>query len=194
LIYGLASTAYGLAGMFSQNRKNLSTMINQGSLDYYLTLPKNILFHLSTSSFSPFALGDLIFGLTIFFILHVFSPLIVLFVFTGMIMLISIDLIGSSLAFFMGNSEKLSNVIHDSSTTFAIYPLGIFSDWVKIILVTIIPVAFISAIPLEILKVFSIELMLITIGVALLFLIISIIIFYYGLKRYESGNLLYVRN
>jgi ABC-2 type transport system permease protein len=196
LIYGLAATAYGFAGLFAQNRKQLATMINQGRLDYYLTLPKNILFHISTSGFSAYAFGDLIFG---FFVLSMFIFeysifLIALFVFTGMLLLISIDLIGSSIAFYIGNSERLSSTIHNASVTFAIYPIGVFADWARILLVTVIPVAFISAIPLEILKSFSIELMFLTILVVIIIFVISILFFYYGLKRYESGNLLYVRN
>jgi ABC-2 type transport system permease protein len=195
LLYGLIATAYGLAGIFAQNRKSLASMVNQGRLDYYLTLPKNVFFHLTTSGFSAFAVGDLIFGLIVLSLFVFVYPihLILLFLVTATILLIAIDLIGSSLAFYVGNSERISNTVHNTSIAFATYPIGMFTDWVKIILLTVIPVAFISAVPLEVLKVFTIEGVLLTIGVALLVLFISIIVFYYGLRRYESGNLLYVR-
>lgn len=56
------------------------------------------------------------------------------------------------------------------------------------------PVAFISAVPLEILKSFSLELLLTTFGVVFIVLVFAILFFYHGLKKYESGNLLYVRS
>lgn len=196
IIYGLAATIYGLSGIFANNTRHLGSIINEGKLDYYLTLPKNVLFHLSTSGMSAFSIGDLIFGsiLLYIFLPHHLIPLTLLFIISGIVLLVSFDLIASSLSFFIGNSSRLITTIHNATVTFAIYPIGIFADPVKLILLTIIPVGFIGAIPLEIIKKFSIELLGLTFLASFIVLLISIGIFYLGLRRYESGNLLYVRS
>jgi ABC-2 type transport system permease protein len=196
MIYGIVAMAYGLSGIFSNNRKDLAEIINKGKLDYYLTLPKNVLFHLGTSGLSIFSIGDLIFGIIVLIIFGGSYPLwlIILFIITGVILLNGIGIIVGSIAFYIGNSERLSHTLHLSTIALSIYPIGIFGDYAKLILLTIFPVAFIGSIPLEVLKSFSLEGVLLIIGVALVVLAIAVIVFYYGLRRYESGNLIYVRN
>jgi len=195
IMYGLLATAYGLAGVFSDNRNKLADMIAKGKLDYYLTLPKNVLFHIMTSGFSSFALGDLLFGSVILVLFAGNYPilLMLLFLLTGIIILIAMGIIVSSLAFFFGNSERLSYTLRLSTVSFAQYPIGIFGGFAKIILLTVFPVGFIAAMPLETLKNFSFGMVFLIVGVAFLVLLISVVIFYIGLRRYESGNLLYVR-
>ena len=78
-------------------------------------------------------------------------------------------------------------------TTFATYPEGIFKGIVKIILFTILPIGFVNYIPVRILSSFDINLFIITIGITALFIVIAFVIFYKGLKRYSSSNLMVAR-
>jgi len=63
LLYSLAATSYGVVAVFFGARKDIPEIVFEGRLDYYLTLPKNVLFHLLISKTSWFGLGDLIFGI-----------------------------------------------------------------------------------------------------------------------------------
>jgi len=77
--------------------------------------------------------------------------------------------------------------------SFVTYPYNVFSEIMKIIFLFIIPVFFISNIPVEILIQFSLKLFIEVIIVTILVFIIALFIFKKGLKKYESGNLINVR-
>jgi ABC-2 type transport system permease protein len=77
--------------------------------------------------------------------------------------------------------------------SFASYPLSIYQGFTKILILLIIPAGFVSGVPVELLKSFDATWLLYMIGFTILITIIAVSIFYYGLRKYESGNLLYVR-
>lgn len=195
MLFGLLCFSYGISGMFFENRKKISEIINEGQLDYYLTLPVNPLIHLLISKMDAFAAGDTIFGAVI---LAIFTPpqlypLILFFGVTAIIWLVSMEVIAGTLSFFFGNTQRLSKAIRDSTLAFGMYPIGMFDDSVKIILMTIIPVGFISALPIELIWTFSIEKFVMLCSATLVVAIIAVAFFFFGLKYYESGNLLYTR-
>src|SRR3989344_5615081 len=66
LLYAVLPTSFGLVAVLFGNWSALSKMIEEGSLDYYLTLPKNALLHaLVKSRYS--GMGDVLFGLILAF-------------------------------------------------------------------------------------------------------------------------------
>ena len=77
--------------------------------------------------------------------------------------------------------------------SFATYPDGIFKGVVKILLFTLIPVGIVNYIPVKIFTEFNIYLFLIVIIVTILSISLAFIIFYKGLKRYSSSNLMIAR-
>jgi ABC-2 type transport system permease protein len=195
LLYAIITTAYGLSGILFGNRHNIATIIVEGRLDYYLTLPKNILYHLLISKSSWFDLGDILFGLTltIFFVEPSKIPLMLILTVMSSIILISFGIISCSLAFFLGNAEELSHTLVESNLGLASYPLSIYKGITRILVLTIIPAGFVAGVPVIIIKSFDIEWFLGMIGFSILIATIAIVLFYAGLKKYESGNLLYVR-
>ena len=72
--------------------------------------------------------------------------------------------------------------------TFSTYPENIFRIGIKVILYTVVPVAYLSYIPSRLVENFNIWLFLLVIIVAIIYLTISIFSFYKALKSYESGN------
>lgn len=74
--------------------------------------------------------------------------------------------------------------------SFSIYPEGIFNNVIKTILYTVLPVAFIVYIPARVLVQFSIVHLACILGMAVLWITIAYTVFYRGLKKYESGNLI----
>ena len=73
---------------------------------------------------------------------------------------------------------------------FATYPDGIFKGVVRLIMYTIIPVGVVNYIPVQILTKFNLGLTFIVLSVTILFISLAFIIFYSGLKKYSSTNLM----
>jgi ABC-2 type transport system permease protein len=95
-----------------------------------------------------------------------------------------------SLSFYVGNASTLSDQWRDISITFATYPPTLFDGKVKFLLFTVIPAGFISYLPVESLRSMSIVDLLIAIAGAMGVLSAGVGMFYFGLRRYESGNLI----
>lgn len=195
LLYAVILTSYGIGGVFYGNRRNISSIIVEGRLDYYLTLPKNILYHVIISKASWYSLGDLLLGivLAIMFIPLVKAPLFILLIVLSAIIFISFDILTGSLAFFMENSEETSSTLREGLIAFSSYPLSIYTGLTKILILFIIPAGFVSGIPVQLLKTFDATWLMYTIGFTIVLTIVAVSLFYIGLKKYESGNQLYVR-
>ena len=75
-------------------------------------------------------------------------------------------------------------------TNFATYPDGIFKGLARILLLTVIPIGLTSYFPVWIMTKFDLKLTLIIIGTTIVLTIFTFIIFYRGLRRYSSSNLM----
>ena len=196
LLWGLASSVYGVSHFFFKSAYNLSDTINNGKLDSYLVMPKNVLISAITSNIEVSALGDLIYGYIMLFVYGFTIQnflLFTLFCITGGLILTSFVIILNSLSFFFSKSDVISDTGNNLITNFATYPDGIFKGIAKILLFTVIPVGYTTYIPIKILTDFNILLFIIVILFTTFIIIIAFIIFYKGLKRYSSSNLMIAR-
>lgn len=195
IMFAFVTTSFGLADIFFGNWRKINELIISGNIDYYLSLPKNVLLHMLVSKSNFFGYGDFIFGIICAFLVLSASQigLFIILVITSLIIFLSISILSGALAFFMQSSEKLNRTITFSVVSLTMYPLKIFGPISKFILLTIIPAGFISGVPLELIKEFSLIWFVGTIFATIFFILLSIIIFNYGLKRYESGSAINVR-
>lgn len=195
MLYSIVCLSYGLSGFFFGNRNRIAGMVNQGKLDFYLTLPRNTLYHILISSSNFYDLGDILFGISVAFfcITPEKIPLFIIFTLLSTIIFTAFGTITGTLAFYFGNAEETSRTLFMGVLSFASYPLSIYSGAARFILLTLIPAGFITGIPVEVLKVFSMKWFLLTFGFTFLITLIAVVFFYIGLKRYESGNLMHVR-
>jgi ABC-2 type transport system permease protein len=198
VIWAVAACGFGIGmGVFG-NASKLAALIMNGGLDAYLGMPRNVLLHVCVTASDPSAWGDIVFAVGAFvLLLHPDLLHIALFLFLsilGALILVSFLVIFGSLAFFLGNTEGLSQQMLGALTTFSTYPMNIFNGVVRIFLFTIIPAGFISFVPLQLLQHFSWQLFAGMIGFTLLFVSIAVGMFELGLRRYESGNLLGMQN
>ncbi|MFW5746534.1 MAG: ABC-2 family transporter protein, partial [Nanoarchaeota archaeon] len=110
MLYTIVTISFGWSGTLFGNRNKIAEMISEGKLDFYLTLPKNILYHLLITRVNWFFLGDLVFGLILAFIAVPLRqlPLLFFFCLTGGIIFIAFAVIVSSLSFFLGDTRNLS--------------------------------------------------------------------------------------
>lgn len=196
LLWALAASTYGFSRFFFKKSYELSDMINTGKLDAFLVQPKNVLISSITTDITTSALGDLIYGYIILFIYGVNIKTFLLFTFltiTGGLILTSITVILNSLSFWFSKSEVIADRINDSITMVATYPEGIFKGVVRLLLYTIVPVGIVAYIPVNIISSFDLKELLIVTFTCIVLVIISFIVFYRGLKRYSSSNLMVAR-
>ena len=196
LLWGIASGTYGIAHFFFKKSFDLSNIINTGKLDAYIVQPKNILISVITSDIQTSAIGDMLFAL-IMYLLYGFTLkgmlLYILFCITGGLILVSISVIFNSLSFWFNNTETFSDTGNSLMVSFATYPDGIFKGLAKYLLFTIIPVGIANYIPVKIITNFNGYLLIINILVCALLVTLAFIVFYRGIKRYSSTNLMSAR-
>lgn len=195
LLWAVAAGGFGLANAFFGNADNLGNIIVTGQLDTYLAQPKPVLLHVLISRMHVAALGDLIFALLVFawfgdltwLGIAKFAVALLL----SMLIMVFFSVCVQSLAFFVGNSEGL--VGQELLITFATYPTDIFRGLTKVLLFTALPAGFISYLPIGLLREVQPLFFSGAVGVTLLLAVGGTFLFYQGLKRYGSGNVMGMR-
>lgn len=193
MFWGIAAGTYGISRFFFYKSFSLSDIINEGKLDSYLVQPKNVLISIVTSDVSVSALGDIIYGyimLIIYGITFENFLLYTLLIICGGLIVSNISILLGSLSFWFSKSDALMDTINTLMVNFATYPDGIFKGITKIILYTIVPVGLSTYIPVKALITFDIKSVLIVLGSTALFICLAFIVFYRGLKKYSSSNLM----
>jgi len=196
-MWAVIASGFGLATTLFGGTYQIAGMVMRGELDFYLALPKPALLHLLISHMDMTAPGDFLFGALVYCALVQPGPLqfvlFLLFTITGAAIFVAFGVITQSLAFWLGNAEGLGHQLGNALITFSTYPTVIFRGIAKLALFTILPAGFVSYLPVRLLRSFSWPifggLMLFTIAV----LILAEFVFRAGLRRYESGNLVLMR-
>jgi len=197
ILWAIFAGGYGITCVIFGNVARLAGIIVRGELDHYLLLPKNVLLHVLVSRSSMTAWGDLLFGLVIFWFagpVSIVKFLAFLYgLFLTVLTLTGFSIIVGSLAFFLGNAEGLSRQLLVAFITLATYPITIFKGVAKFILLAVIPAGVISSLPLRLIKTID----PVFVGAATIFavglFVAAVCIFRWGLRRYESGNLMTIQ-
>jgi ABC-2 type transport system permease protein len=197
LLFAIVTLGYGLGFMFAGNtRQNMAYLIAQGRLDYYLVFPRNLLLHVIFSRMTVSTVGDIAFGLIAYSFTGRFTlaeiGLYLLTAVLSAIIFVGYAVISGSLAFYMGAAQYASQQMTNAMLTFSLYPNGLFSGMARLMLYTVIPAAFVGAVPVDIVRFQDIRLLLWLIAAAALIWLVAIGMFYFGLRRYESGSALNV--
>lgn len=196
LTFGVLASSFGLVSLLFGNAFNLSEIIMKGRLDYYLALPRPVLLHATASRMIASGMGDFSYGFVSYALSGYFSwdgllrfilaTILAAVVFAAFLILIQ------SLAFWLGVMSNLSALAFNALMTFGIYPITLFDNYAKLILFTLIPAAFVGAMPAEFIRSFSWQTLAELLAGASLFLLIAVTVFRSGLKRYESGSAIQV--
>lgn len=198
ILWAVSACAFGIAMCVFGNAPKLAALIMNGGLDAYLGMPRNVLLHVCISATEPSAWGDVIFAVGAFVLfLHPGLLQIGLFALlaaqSGLIFTAFLVILGS-MAFFVGNTEGMTQQVFGALVTFSTYPMNIFTGVVRLLLFTVVPAGFISFVPLQLLHQFTWPLLGAMIGFTVLIVCVAMIVFRLGLRRYESGNLLGMQN
>src|SRR5829696_3023246 len=196
ITYGVLASAFGLVALLFGNAFTLSEIINQGRLDYYLSLPRPVLLHSIASRTVPSGMGDFSYGFLSYALSGQFSwdglLRFVLATFLAATVFVSFLVLIQSLAFWMGVITNLTGLAVNAMITFGIYPITLFDNYAKLILFTIIPAALMGAVPAEFIRAFTWQTLAELLVGAVAFLFLAIAVFRLGLKRYESGSAIQV--
>lgn len=197
MVYAIGAAAFGVCVTIFGNAMNLSKMIAEGQIDYYLLLPRDPLIHILITRMDMSGPGDIIFGLGVFLIfmpLTLSNVLIYLVsVATATLIFTSFVVIANCTAFYLGHSQVLSQQLTEALLSFSLYPGSVFTGIARLILFTLIPAGFMVYIPVELLRAFSPCLLIALLAFTALITSSAVFMFKRGLRRYESGNLMVAR-
>ena len=196
LLWGFAAGTFGVAHFFFKDVFELTDTINTGKLDTFLVQPKNVLISCITASVEVSALGDILYAF-IMLCIYGFSIknflLFTLFSITGGLVMVSMAIIFASLSFWFGRVEMVTSTLNHLMVNFATYPDGIFKSFIKVLFYTIIPIGFTVYMPVKIISNFNWIHLCIIVGVTTFLVLLAFFLFYRGLKRYSSSNLMNAR-
>lgn len=196
-MWAVLAAGYGVGHGIAGNTSHLAGIIVKGQLDTWLLYPRAVLPHLLFGKMSVTSWGDVLFGIFAYVLLvHPSLPSFALFLFLVVsiaLLFVGFGILSASLCFFLGNAEGLSEQLRFALVTFSSYPPSIFEGASKLVLFTLIPAGFCSYLPVEALRVHSFQYALLSLGGSIVVLLAGMQIFYAGLRRYESGNLIEMR-
>ena len=116
--------------------------------------------------------------------------LFTLFIICGGLIITSISVIFSSLSFWFNKSDVITDTANSLMINFATYPDGIFKGIVRVFMYTILPVGIVNYVPVKVLTKFDLRLTFLVLFVTILFISFAFIMFYRGLRKYSSSNLM----
>ena len=196
ITYGVIASSFGLVSVFFGNSFLLGDIINNGRLDYYLSLPRPVLLHAVSSRMMSSGVGDLIYGFLSYALSGQFTwdglLRFILAILLGAVVFASFLIIVNSAAFWLGIVSSFSNMMVNAIITFGIYPYSLFDNYAKLILFTVIPAALMGAMPAEFVTQFTWQVLAKLLLGSIVFLVLAITVFHHGLKRYESGSAIQV--
>ena len=191
LLQAVLTTAGGLSlGVFA-NARRVGTMAVEGELDAVLALPVAPLPFLLLRRIEPVNMGDLAFGLVLFGVAGHPTPVrtlvFVLVVLASAVLLTSFLVLTGAMAFFVGRSESGELGFH-AMLLLGSYPVDLFAGAIRVLLFTVVPAAFVSAVPARLIDDFDVGRAGALGGIALAFALAASTTFTLGLRRYTSGS------
>ncbi len=202
LLYAMSLASYALAGFFFFNIRQMSRDIRSGQFDDVLVKPMGALAYLICTRFNRGYVAHLALaiGLTVFCFGQMDVTLTVgkglffcLAVFCGALVYAGMFLIATIPAFFVVESRALGNLIF-YFRQMSYYPLSIFPTVLQVALTVVIPYGMINFFPAQAVLDKADYLFLgpwipiLAPLIALLFFILSVLLFQIGIRHYKSSG------
>lgn len=155
LLYGCVMFSEGAYTLLFQGCTELKHRIRNGELDRYMLRPVNLTTQILGGQINFAGLCTLITACSLMVYalrrlsLDIHAGMILLFginLLLGVCIRVNMELMGESIAFCLFNVYNLQNILYDVQN-FAKYPLTIYPKAVRVVLVTVLPHAVISYVP-----------------------------------------------
>jgi len=190
-LWAVLTAVAGIALGLLANCRAIARLVVDGGLDAVLTLPVPPLAWILARRVEATNLGDGLFGLVLFALTGPLTPgRIAVFAFVvacGTAVLTGFLVVVESLVFFTGDGE-FGRLAFNAIVTLSSYPTDIFSGVVRLLLYTLVPAAFVSAVPARLLTRFDPGLAALLLAAAVLAAVAGWATFTLGLRRYTSGS------
>jgi len=204
-LYSFLFLSYSLVVFFFAGVRDFEDDIREGHCDRYLIRPLGVFFQvIACKSDYAASLGHGLIGVALFLycagsvgIVWNFSTVIhaILFLFSGVLIQTSIFIFSAVLSFWTIRSSNIRNIIFFNARRYAGYPVSIYPEPIKVLIIYVIPFAFVNYFPAQYFLnredgfMFSSVYLLLSPLVALLIASIACVVWTMGLRNYSSvGN------
>lgn len=197
LAYGVGIFAWGLISFLAYGIRTLPRQIDQGELDTYMTQPKPVLLNIALGTTQTSGPPEVIFGAIVLSIAGYMTGVsLLMLTFMAIccsIVFASLVLAYGSLGFWLKDFHGSAEEIYFNFFIMATRPEAVFHGWMLVVVLTVMPISFMTHIPLHAVLDNNFAAFLFTIAGTFFCAATSYAIFSAGLKRYESGNRFGVR-
>ena len=196
-IWAVTSSAFGLSRVLFANVSSLTNLIVTGELDTFLLQPCSILMNVLCARTNLSAYGDLLYGFVIMGIFYSGNAAAWLWfiagILIGALIMTAVTLTAHTLSFYFGDATIIGQMATEFAINFSIYPEKIYAPAIRALMYSLIPVGIAVHIPLRLIEQFSIWTALAGFAGAVIYCGFSGWFFYRGLRRYESGNIIVIK-
>jgi ABC-2 type transport system permease protein len=157
VLYGMAGTSFALGDAFTSQVERVSTHVQAGTFDRFLLRPVSPYLLLVADEFAFRRLGKLAQALVVLVVAVVVVPvdwtvvdaaMVVASIASGTVIFAAIWCITSSLAFWTVETQEVASSFTYGGNYATQYPADIFTGWIRRLLLTAVPLAFVAYLPL----------------------------------------------
>lgn len=192
MLYGITAFGFGMTVALAGGMRDLARTIVDGSLDVHLGRPRHPLPSLLMSRSIPAGFGDVISAFIIWLWFAERSiadlPLLILLSTASGLVMMATVVISQCAVFWWPGVLRLAEQFWEVILMITIYPQHVFGPTVRLLLFTVLPVAFVSQVPVEAIREGDPLKMLSVFAAAIFYGALAIAVFDRGLRRYQSGN------
>lgn len=192
LLMAAGTWGFGVMVVALGGVREIARVIVDGSLDVHLGRPRHPLPSLLLSRSTASGWGDMASSFVFWFWfggLHLSQlPLALLVSTAGGLVLAAAVCIAQSVAFWIPRSSAMAQEFLDMMITISLYPQTIYGAFVRALLFTLIPAAYMTYVPVQAMREGSWIKTAAVVGAAAAYWVLAVWVFERGLRRYTSGN------
>ena len=196
LTFGIVHFGFSFCEVFFRGIDQFDDFIIDGNFDRLLIRPRNVLFQVACNEINLSKIARLIQAIIVLIIAIIKIDVIwnierivtlILMLFSSIIVFLSVFILAAAYCFFTTKGLEVRNVALYGGREVAQYPIGIFKKGFVVFFTSVIPLGFVNYYPLlYILGRTNNKLFMISPIITIIHLIISIVVFYFGMRRYKS--------
>lgn len=185
--FGIAFTMFGSLGTIYPH-------IERGSFDAFLTKPKNLYIRIMNNETLPTALADVIHGFICLIAFCVWAKadvaVLLLMIPPAILVQVSFIMAADCISFWLPQAPGLAKAVKELLIVPSIQPISLFQGWMRVLCLTLVPALVVSGLPIEAVTYHKYELIMVSYGISMVWLLLSIWILKVSVRRYESGNVI----
>jgi len=192
VLYGTVSCAFGVTSLLFGGVRELSQTISDGKLDLFLTQPKSVLLQSIAGRSYPSGWGDIVSAAILIAwsgYLDGWNWVVIPALIAGAtVALTATGILIHSVAFWAGPVHTLARQLWEYTITTSVYPASIYGGTARWLFFLILPSAFVSQLPVELVRAPTWEWTIAWLGGTFIYALAAVAVFHRGLKIYTSGN------